>query len=114
MYRHDDSGLARLALTPPGAVDLSPACLGESVWFIRRLGEQAGLLRLDGQALSELAPQPGAVATVDVRAGRAGVPELVLGLVVEGRPEVWLLQGGRTARPLVTADQSLLAPRWVD
>ncbi len=115
LYRSGRGSVERLALTPSGAVDLSPACLGDSVWFIRRLGEHAGVLQLDGRALREVSIGPGAVATVDARAGRPGQAELVLGLVVDGKPGVWWLPSGATESSLLIVDpEPILAPRWVD
>lgn len=115
VYRVSGGSVVQLALTPPGAVDLSPACLGDQVWFVRRLGDHAEVLRLEGRAMASVATGPGAVATVDARRGRGGVPELVLGLVVDGRPGIWWLPAeGSEPQLLVVHDAPLLAPRWVD
>ena len=115
VYRFRSGEVTRLAITPPGAVDISPACLGDRVWFVRRLGEHAEVLRVEGGSVKPLSTGDAGVATVDVRENPRGQPELVLGLVVEGSPGVYWIPGGEsTPQLLLVAQQPLLAPRWVD
>jgi len=115
VYRAQGGEVGSVALTPPGAVDLSPACVGDQVWFVRRLGDHAGVMRTVSNRLDEVPIEVGAVATVDARAGSRGRTELVLGLVVDGAPGVWWLPEGTDAPvPLLEHDDPLLAPRWVD
>ena len=50
VYRSRAARVAQLSLTPPAAVDLSPACVGDHVWFVRRLGNHAEVIHLQGGA----------------------------------------------------------------
>ncbi len=114
VYRSRGSRVEQLSLTPPAAVDLSPACVGDHVWFVRRLGTHAEVIHLVGGAADAVEVTAGAVATVDARRGPHGGHQVLLGLVVDGRPKVWWIAGpGRDPQPLLVDDQVLLAPRWV-
>jgi hypothetical protein len=115
VYRGRGGQVQRIALTPPGAVDVSPACLGDHVWFIRRLGDHAEILHVHGRALVAVETPGLGLATVDARSGSLGKPELVLGVVVEGVPGVyWIPTGTTEPQPLLVADRAMHAPRWVD
>ena len=110
VYRSAGSGVERLARSPAPGTDDRPSCAGGSTWFVRRVGGQSVLMKINEGHATARNWEGGGLTSVDAREV-GGTVELLLGRVVEGRTQVWVTKEDPWA-PVLLLDPLGIAPRW--
>ncbi len=110
VYRMAGGGVERLARSPAPGTDDRPTCAGSSTWFVRRVEGHSVLMEISEGRASARNWEGGGLTSVDAREVTGGV-ELLLGRVVDGRPQVWVTRV-EPWEPVLLLDLAGSSPRW--